>query len=331
MFKSIVLTLGFVAFTTPAFASAPLQSFQYWVRVPANSSSCEEVAAQVGNRFEASTHLSGVEKICRGVVKANFDGVAVNLYSILINYKAENPAELYTASLGGLSDLGAPSPETGSYPTYAECAAALEDQSAKYEHATDLQAVAAYCVPRHGYRNGYTLNVDGFGRPKKRLGIFHPAFSADDSAFLGQVQAYLAANGAEIVRTKDDAFLYYAERSVSFRQQNFGFFHDLSQCETQIEVAATIFRSSGSKSEPLIRCAGESAAGGSVELNGIAAGGYYLSAQTAEPRYFSFDECMQDRSRVLQTGFFYGTRVGAICSDDLGGGNGQFAMQVYLY
>jgi hypothetical protein len=309
--------------STTAFAGE-LRSQEYWVRIPATSQSCEVEAALLAERFQKSVNVASVEKECLGVIDVQFDGVPTQLYSILVTYSSERPVVPYSALLGGVVNYNSRSVNQGEYTTYGDCVADLVDQSANYSVQTGLTPVAAYCSPsRAGLEHRYVLQIDGFGSPKRQLQILHQNVGNGDASLTAAFRSLVASQGAAIVRTVRDAILYYQEQSVAVRQHRFGFFSDVAQCEIQRQTVADLFKSTGSKTVPIVACQAEESAGGALWLQGAADGYAYLDGRESSVRYYTFGECMQDRARAIRKG-----ALGAICRPHLFDSS-VFVMDVY--
>jgi hypothetical protein len=293
---------------------AETQTFYYQVRIPVTEKTCDEEAKLLASRFETSTNIQVSGHLCLGIVEANFDGSAEQLYSLELTYKAPRPAPLYSAPLGGLMDIMTRSTEEGTYSTYNECLNQISEQIINYEKETGINAIAAFCSPAE-IIGGYILQIDGFGKPKRRLEIFHLKFGADDSSLKNEILSFLTDHGANIVRIKGDAVLYYAESARAILQKSFGSFKKYNECDSQIDEVTRMFKNSGSKSISIVRCIKNEETMGKYELFGLDDGFSDFFQSEMPKKYYSFKECFQDRDHVLST---HSNRViGAICGENI--------------
>ena len=321
-FKKIFFIITFLLSTNLVLAEIP--TYQYRVRIPATELSCQQEATKLAERFFISTQIPGVTSSCQGIINATFDGVNVHLYSLQIDYKAKLHPNLNSASLGGIMDSMSRSLESGAFASYADCLNQIQDQSQNFEHATGLIALSAYCSPVE-FLDGYKLQIEGFGKAKRQLEIFHLDFGANEADLKQEILIYMTGHGAHIVRSVGDAVLYYAEDQIGILQQDFGSFHKSSDCIAQIEAATLIFKNAGSKSAPIVRCLNNANTYGQYNLSGLSDSYDYFVQEELPTKYYSFSECFEDRTRELK---LHSDALGAICGENLFK-NGEFIMSVY--
>ena len=320
--KKTLFLFTFLLSVNSALAEIP--AYQYKVRIPVTSLSCEQEAAKLAERFFSSTQIPGAVSSCQGIINATFDGVNVHLYSLQIDYKAKGHPKLYSASLGGIMDSMSRSIESGAFATYADCLNQIHDQSQNFERETGLIALSASCSPVE-ILDGYKMQIEGFGKAKRELEIFHLDFGADEADLKQEILKFMVGHGANIVRSVGDAVLYYAENQIGISQQYFGSFHQSSDCASQIEAATMIFKSAGSKSAPIVRCLKNANTFGQYNLSGLSDGYDFFSQEELPMKYYSFSECFEDRARELK---LHPDANGAICGENLFT-NSEFIMSIY--
>lgn len=330
MIKTILILS--LALSSNLFAMQPpqapeLNTYQYWVRIPQTNRTCAEEANIMGDRFAQATRANGsvvTEKICRSVVTAPYDGAKNSLYSILITYKATREAWAYSALFGSMDFQSTPANTNGIYAKYSDCVAGLDAQATHYETETGLVAVAAFCQPSL-MGDTYTITVQGFGEPKRRLYVMKSAMTGEVNPELSQsMDHFLAGLDAHVVFRTETHYFYYRENYLELRQNMFGDFSNPAECAAQVATVSNIYTLGKSKQQ-IVACLPW---GKKMALNGLA-DGVMLSYFSGDAVYYSFDECMQDRSRVMQanTGY-YSNPLGAICKEDYHAA-GQYVMELY--
>lgn len=304
----------------PSIQGSEVISKEYWVRVPATRFTCQEEASFLARRFTEATHIPVKTSVCRGVVRAKFDGVSVNLYSLLLNFDLKDKVDLYRASIGGYSDAFQADTKLGGYSKYEECLDQIPTQTDLFARNTGLSVAAVYCEPLNYLgTNQYILNIEGFGQPKARLFLFNlnsnPFNDGFDADLQNEVLGFLKSFGAEIVRTIGGVSYYYIKDSIDFNQFTFATFKNDKECAEQIEVATSILNVLGS-SRSIVRCVTQSGPRGFALYSLSGGGRVFINENRSFTNYYSFTECMEDRARVLSHSANEEALAGAICKED---------------
>jgi hypothetical protein len=320
IFKNFLKVCAVSACVSSAFAATqPTYSFSYQARIPATSQSCEEEAKDLASRISANADVSNAVGTCKGVVLAKFDGTEARLYSLALTYNSKNYTTVYSAAIGGLYDITSTTGEMGSFATYSECVEQIGVQSDRFEDATNLPVLAAYCSPVNVYHGGYILNVDGYGRPARTLRVVHPYFG------VSELKKLFTSYGVVIVRTEGDAVYFYADSNFAFNQASFGLFAEEADCEKQLDDVKNLFAAMGAKTT-LARCRHDETTFGTYEMIGAGDLRWGLMAASRPTQYYSLDECLGSRADELAQ---YGKNAyGALCRPNPIA-EGQFTMDVY--
>lgn len=295
--------------------------FEYWVRVPATSLSCQEEAGVLAKRFTSATRISVKNSVCRGIIDSRVNGERLRLYSLSITYEANEKVRLYRALIGGSTEQWGSEVGVSGYSKYTECLEQIDDQTDLFVRNTRLPFVAAYCEPVHVVNaTNYILNIESFGYPEAQLGSFNfdanqPSEVTDSVLFRDSVK-FIQSFGVEIVRVFGRVVYFYAKPNVYFNQNKFGRFNQLEECTVQQESVLNILKIPGNV-RSLVEC---------VSLPGLKewvlyslSGNkrFFLSENRVTTQYYSFAECMDDRSRVLSTIQYVDHPAGAVCNEDL--------------
>ena len=328
-FKNVIISISSLLLSTSLYAHNPvnpISTFDYRVRIPATALSCEQEAINLGKRVSLINGLANVNASCVDVVDATFDKNQVQLYSLSVSYQNSEQLKIYTAALGGISDITSENSETAAYSTYNDCLNDISNQSNKFLNSTNLNVLAATCAPANEFLGGYVMSIDGAGTPSKTLKIFHQNFGNENEAINSDVVNYLISSGADLVRTVGSAKLYYSDNNVIASQQFFGMFQKEDNCRSQLNLVKSIYMGAKSKMNPLVYCVKDSTTVGNFELHGLSDVGH-ISNSELETKYFSFAECANDSKRIMAKA---NNRVlGYICnqSSDV---EGEFVMNIYI-
>lgn len=332
--SSCLLTIVSFGGVIARAADQPKPAQHYWVRVPATNLSCEDEARAMGERFQLGARVAVESAVCRGTVQGKFGKETGSLYSILITYRADYALTPYTAALE--PPTLSPMYTDAAYATYADCVADIAAQSAAFTANTKLTAVSARCDVTRSAMEGFAMMIDGFperndsgyGFPAASLYVFKLQFSGElDGEILPTSRGILEGAGGTVVRTAGTTFYYYSATPVSLRMMTFGYFESMEQCETQVSAAQEVYTNSGAK-RVYLRCLKDLSG---ASLSGLADGTDYVSRNYAQSGvYFSMEECMGDRPRMLdEMRRRYSTIYGAICHPTLTGNDGRYDMDLY--
>lgn len=298
----------------------PTQSYEYWVRVPATQVSCQVEAELLAKRFSTLTHLPVKTASCRAVVDAHFDGNLVRLYSLALTYEATEPASLYRASVGGVTDPSSADSAVAGFSQYAECLAHVSKQANFFEVNTGLLPFVAYCEPARNLGSiQYVINIEGFGEPKLRLFSFNleaTVFQKDFDPSLNQSAIrFLRSFGAEIIHTEGDVSYYYGKPGIFFNQMKFGHFARQEDCVVQEDTVRSILKSSGVTRE-MTQCVFQESSKGFLLYSLSGGNRLFLMENRVGTNYYSLTECLEDRSRILSKYVANAPEAGAICRED---------------
>jgi len=308
-----LLAIGLIISASSFSKAKTLTNFNYQVHIPAENTAtllgCNQAAQDLAQRFTAGTNIANAKGSCLSVVSATFDGQPTKIYSLQVDYIAESSAPLYSARVGGLVDLFSNSID-GAYISYADCLADISNQTQAFTKSTSLIAVGAFCSPSDS--NDYFLQIDGFGKPQKTLGLVHQADGSQNTAIRLSI-SNLISKQATIIRTSGDAYYYYSAKPLNLEQVSFGLFRDEKQCTDQIESAKKILLAANSTAE-IVNCVIDEKISGAFVLSGIGDTNKMVQPIWLQNTYFSFSECMSDRSAVILR---QQEKVsGAICTPD---------------
>ena len=324
LFRHALMALTLVL---PAFGQA--REFRFWTRLPQTSLSCEAQASALAERFEQATRTTPNSVRCLGSARISAEGQVYALESIELTYAAREELEAYVAVLGsGQSDE--PSDNMGAYNTFADCLADLAKQSAAFQQHTRLTAVSATCEKAGmAYRSPYVLKVSGFGIPAKRLYAAELVFYTEmDEQLRQRILGLYALNGASLARVNDMRVLYYSKNPVRIRRETPAYFPHVSQCQSQEADFRGIIARNGAKNA-IVRCLKGPA--GRFALEGAHDSARLLSSDfgTRSPRYYSFEECLADRERMLNDSVSRGAApLGGLCLPALLD-NTQFKLEIF--
>ncbi len=334
-FLVVGLSVAISAITNfvPAHARAAETMESYRVRIPATTQTCEVEAERLAMRFSKATGFGSAKSECVSVLDYKVDEKTYALYSLALSIPSRIMDRLSSSVYGYLdsyypNDLG---DYYGLYSTYEACIGALGDRSQEFEKHTGLMAVAAFCT-RARVNASYVLQIDGFGKPKKKLGTFDPTFkSAMDAATKADFIQLLNKMGAFVVADLSSRAFYYSKESLEFSRSKMLSYQPAALCSSQLAAAKDIL-SRLTKLQPVLACI-KSAHTKDERYDLFAAwSGEQIFSQQVSFRYLSFQECLSDQKRVLDLeARDYGQRpLGAICSlKPLAGQPEEFMMEIY--
>lgn len=310
-FRWVGMSVFFLS-TPSLLAETPdSKPFQYRVRIPATSLTCEQEAALLAQKFTRATSLQADQSQCREVLTVTFDKKSYQLYSLVLTYTAEESLTPYTARFGTAGQLGTPQGLVGGlYSTFEEC---LKDSSVKkplFEQHTLLPVVSAVCEIAP-FGRPFQLRIDSFGKPAKTLHAFHSNYRGSPE-INRHIAALIEQSGGIPVHQVDASWLYFSPSPLSFLSHDFGNFDTDEQCKTQLADASAILMNSGSRFV-YAECVSMH------RLQAIGDGNAWITNDYGTPSeaYYSLSECLNDKNRVLADRRTTGkTPLGAICSHD---------------
>ena len=310
-----------------SFAADPVQTFQYWARIPATDRTCAEEAQAMGDRLVIATGVEVTDTRCQSIVDAVLGQEKVTFFTLLVTYRSQLEQVPYSAVMEPqiLAPMGTQPP----YATFSGCVSDIAAQSAEFRRYTGLLAVSVTCDQARSSLSGFAMKLEGFGKPLMRLHSFKLNFYGEFSREAGpQARTFIQESGANVVRDLGDTFYYYAEYSISVRTNNFGFYDSMSQCQSQLDSVREILQKGGSK-RMIVRCSPHLGTGAS--LDALSDGTAYLSKTSIAPKYYSMDECMADRTRIAGEATRRGYLVyGTVCYPSIEAVSGRFDMDVFV-
>ena len=315
------------ASSSASVPTVPNRQYNYLVRVPATSLSCEQEANLLLQRFLGATKITEAQGTCKEVLNVTFNKKSYSLYSLMITYQAQSPMTPYSNTWGTTSQTGIPEGLLGGmYDTFHDCLEALPLKTQQYETYTQLPAVSAFCeVASHGHQ--FLLQVDGFGTPVNRLFTYHPRYTSTPElrAFIPEL---ITKMGGQAAFTFEANSYYFAPQMLQIGEQSFGIMDSAAHCDAQTEEATNIMQKAGSTIMYTI-CTGRS---GTI-LQAIADSSSYIRSDfgTYSRNYYSWSECMNDKARVLADEASMGNRpFGAICRPDYSNDE-LFKIEIYSH
>jgi len=312
---SAVLFGGFVS----AFAAgypAP-KPFSYRVEIPAAAFSCDQEAQALGQRFAKTTGLSVTSSVCQSTQLIEKQSV----YTLVVSYLAAAQVAPYSAVYTA----------EGIFKSYVDCLAVLPVQQAAFETNTGLSILSSGCAAA-SIGDGFSPYIDGIGTPSRHFYSASPSFETSLNEVAGIYDVYraeLAAAGATVVLSGTyDIFYYAADRILITLNEITAYNTDTNQCQTESLSLQQIYASTGVST--VVSCLTEDFAGRTDLIVSWVGNASPIVSDHAykSVAYSSFDECEQDKARVVQNSLSAGTNpTGAICEENQVG-NG-FVMEVF--
>jgi hypothetical protein len=296
-----------------AFAT-PESSFSLRLRVAHGPQSCDEQAQTLAARFSSLTGRKITDAKC--VERISVPGNSHRELDVI--------AITYTGSLEIIPAktlVSGPDEETefqpgqhyGIYSSYDNCLNDSNKQISNFEASTALKAFALTCEADQLFGESYIMTIMSFGNAKTHLYAFEPfrhALSAQTKTLVSQM---LKEAGASAIQSLGSTFLYYAPSPAPVRGQTLGLFNSEAQCSSQLSDVKKLVAKTGATVSS-VTCISDSTTSYSVEV--IDNSFYWLKDDQGldSPVYYSFSECMNDRSRYLANySTVLGHAVGGLC------------------
>jgi len=309
MLNKLMVLMSALSFT--AAAQAAMNTYTYRARIPQSALSCADEAAALSLRFTQATRLHVAQAECMGAVNMPADGQVYALDVLVLTYHSDRPVAPSVTSFE--DDIGA-----ALYASYAACLTDLSVQAKGYQDNTGLIPVAAYCMPAEGVvGSGYELKLESFGTPRARLHSLRPFSFATDATSLSSVRELLKQHGAIIVRENQGVFFYYSASNLGLSTISLGLFSNAAQCSVQAAEAEKISQSLMA-TVMMTKCVQDTDAG-LFSLDILSNGYKQLSSDQGllSPRYYTFEECLQDKDRALAEAAHGRNVRGGICNRDM--------------
>ena len=295
--------LGFALLGSLFFSAYPAHSatktFQYLARVPEAGLSCNDAAKDLESKFASREGVRVSSSECRGLVSVPNQPDIQKIYSILVSYEAERA--VYPTSI-----------TIERYDSYEHCVNRVLPQRDLFEAATGLASITAMCLPSRLYGN-YQIEIQGLGKAKARLYNFQTRHPSQALALINRL-------GAVVAETINYAGIYYySENSLILRDASILSFPSIAACENQLnEGAQMLTRLAENRFEIFCRPMAPGNPNSSTWLTAIYSSGRMYSSQTRPEQYFSMNECLSDKQRILDE--VRGSRrdpIAAFCTTDI--------------
>jgi hypothetical protein len=322
MFKQVQKTLFISAVLFGSFSSAfaAPKPFSYRVEIPASDATCDQEATNLGQRFATATGLTVTSTACQSSQEIEKQIV----FTLVVNYQSDAEIKPYSAVYT----------DEGIFESYVDCLASLPAQKSAFETNTGLQTLAAGCVSA-SIGNGFSPYVDGIGTPHLKFFSSNPSF---DSGYIGiqgiydVFKAQLSAAGANIVLTSTYEIFYYAPNPIQITTDwltSYTTTADDRLCKTEALSAEKIFGSDHSIA-PMVNCLPEEFVGLTYLVVSWPGNAFPIVGDHSKDstHYNTFDQCEQDKPRVVQNNVSSGNSpLGAIC--EVNGAGAGFVMEIF--
>lgn len=249
MKKSMMITMSLAGLFSAASASSQADVHTYTIpRVAATAEQCGQVESWVVERF---AKLADAKVINHGCERN-----AYRTYDLVLEYAKPVEANLVTtfdddAYVNAL------------YETADECVAQRDAETSKFRESTGLEPLIAYCIHDRKDQevdNGWTLRIDGFGKPnlspqhiaRDFYNGIHGDVKSLEAALVSTLEAYGAKNTKTRIRATSNRSIvhamYYAEKRLPILQYSEGRFKSFDSCERYQNVMRDIFSAADGQS-----------------------------------------------------------------------------------
>ena len=333
-FAGLVCVLAvFTGSVALADGTPNLKAFSYRVEVPADQAGCTRAQSNIAGLFATSTGTQVTGSSCTENKPFIDAGQQFTTAVVIVNYLAEAEAVPYRAVMGGREFMGVSSNTAGIFATYKECLSVLSAQTGNFMPQTGLAVVAGYCdASTDSLMPGYALTLEGFGKPAKQLYAY-----GEDTNFYNApeemvaIKAAIGQMGGNEVYGDDSRVFYYNEYQIDLTITELGYFSATEQCVAQQVEAQSIFVKAGLTAVSAL-CTSDSAQDETRRHLTVVAGGLSMANSNygyGSVRYATFDDCVNDRGRVVQNETNNGSNIlGAICKP--GDDAPVFVMDLYF-
>ena len=330
--KRRILTLAF--FINGLSLSAYAQTVPdnvYRVRIPGTVETCLVEAENLSIRFKLATEVAPIKTSCTAVATITAQQQEFPLYSLMLTYPGKTKLTVLTTKYGhyngglpgGANDVG---DYYGIYGTYQSCLNDIPKRTMEFEKNTELKAVATYCTQAK-VENTYVLNIESFGKQKKKLFTFDAGVWSKGK----ELENYLLTKDISIVSASKTRYFYYSTAPLNLEKRTLLSYQSAETCNRQLEVAKKLVNNFD-KNSMMATCvpSGQSIRS-DFSLVVLFSGYGYYKTQTYSEKYVSLDECLSDTYRVVSDFTMTGNNVfGALCSfDSISSQPEQFRMEVY--
>ncbi|MEI6833750.1 MAG: hypothetical protein WCL28_07135 [bacterium] len=244
--RRILIATGFLGLASSSVSVAQPEVHSYTIpRVAATEEQCHQVESWVVEKFARLADARVLTSGCERNPHRTFDLVIEYARSVSANLVTTFDDHAYANAL---------------YDTAEVCVANREADMATFKEATGLEPLIAYCIQDrrdHDIDNGWTMRIDGFGKPtlspQHLSRDFYNNINGDVQSLQEALKSTLESYGAKNVKVKLKASsnhsivhaMYYASRRLPILQYSEGRFSSLENCERYRGEMAEIYSAAG--------------------------------------------------------------------------------------
>lgn len=335
--------LAFFAFLAPicvatsdAGATSPPvpQPTFFRVRVPATTSACDVAAQELAARFHQITGTEALSPKCSAVTRYQAEGREYEIYTLDFYYPTALKLENVTVDFGySYVNSNTTGTSVGLYPTYEACLADMAPRTQEFENETQLPTLAASCARgTSGYEPRYVLTLVSFGKPKKQLQTYDSNLREVEPVSVTEASRELITRlGGKVVATDITRHYFYRDGRLDLAESTLIYLRSQEACSLQLNSAQSIISKVESKASfvgclPIPRASADT-----IALFAIWEGRSLVLSRPYSERYYSLDECLSDRERVLESLSRTGRPpLGALCQPHrMAGDPNDYSMEIF--
>lgn len=319
LFLVFLMSLNF--FVHPASAwEAPVEQF-YRIHIPATSQSCEKEAQLLAGKFQQQSKISVLSAKCSAVVSFKADNTDYTLYALDLTYNYPQNIKnfkIYSSYYGGSGFSRQTNNRIGFYSTFESCLNDLTYRTLEFSLNTGAVVLVSTCEKALSkYEDSYVLRIDTIGVPVTKLHSTDTLSSNfRGTALQDAVQKMVRFNGGKIVGQNKGYIYYYATKAVEPIYQSFGHMtHEA--CVDQLPNLAKMFANFNPGEISLGCIPSEYAPDERQNLMAVWNHFAMFNHITQPEKYYSYQECKNDKSRVLESYQKRGLKIhNALCEVD---------------
>jgi hypothetical protein len=316
MKKIMMMTVGlFGLVSAAAFAQVDVHSYRL-PRVATTVEQCQQVESWVVERF---ARLADAKVINHGCERNSY-----RTFDLVIEYSKSVQANLVTT-------FDEHSYVNALYETADQCVAQRDAEMATFQASTGLEPLLAYCLSDRRdpeIDNGWTLRIDGFGKPKlspqHMARDFYNGINGNVDALEATLRSTLEAYGAQNVKTRVRATtnrsivhaMYYAAKRLPIIQYSEAQFKTVQSCESYRDEMRDVFAAASGQSA-IFFCGGSSYTT-TVYMYTAGIVMQPLATDLTSVKYGSLEECESKRAET-EASWRDGLEkniVGSVCSSE---------------
>jgi hypothetical protein len=315
MKKTMMMTVGLFGLVLANASAAQVDVHAYRLPRVANTvEQCQQVESWVVERF---ARLADAKVINHGCERNSY-----RTFDLVIEYSKSVQANLVTT-------FDEHSYVNALYETADQCVAQRDAEMATFQAATGLEPLLAYCLYDRRdpeVDNGWTMRIDGFGKPKlspqHMARDFYNGINGNVEALEATLKSTLEAYGAQNVKTRVRATtnrsivhaMYYSAKRLPIIQYSEAQFKTLQSCESYRNEMRDVFAAASGQSA-IFFCGGSSY---TTTVYMYTAGIVMepLATDLTSVKYNSFEECEAKRAET-EASWRDGLEkniVGSVCS-----------------